>query len=300
MKYSNMIFKDLKPLFKKCILISVGLYIGIGLPAVSQQPSAKSELTVMSFNVRYINTKDGVNIWANRKEKVAEVIASNNVDVAGLQEPWMDQIKDLQDLLSDYAWFGWGRDKGNEKGEFTPIFYKKEKFTVLDSGVFWLSLTPDIAGSKGWDVKYPRMVVWGRFKNKEDGKEFYFFNTHMGGEVAKFEGAKLLRVKIDQMTNGLPVVVIGDFNTTPDSKPYGIMISDDYDVDLEDALTVAKEKNNELYTNYLFDGNDKDLKRIDYIFVSPQISVLYHEIINKRIGKYYPSDHLAIKAEVEI
>ena len=77
------------------------------------------------------------------------------------------------------------------------------------------------------------------------------------------------------------------------------MISSNYEVVLEDAFAVAKEKNEEIYTNYLFDGNDKDLKRIDYIFVSTQITVLYHEIINKRIGKYYPSDHLALKAELE-
>ena len=295
-----MTFNDLKYFFKKCILILGGLFIGIVLPAVSQQSSSKSVLTVMSFNVRYINSKDGINSWVNRKEKVAEVITSNNVDVAGLQEPWMEQIQDLQELLPKYNWFGWGRDKGNDEGEFTPIFYKKDKFKVLDKGIFWLSNTPEKVGSKGWDVKYPRMVVWGRFKNKQDGKEFYFFNTHMGGEVARYEGAKLLRSKIDQMSNGLPVVVTGDFNATPESKPYEVMISDDYTVGMEDAINVAKEKNAELFTNYLFDGNDKDLKRIDYIFVSPQITVLYHEIINKRMGKYYPSDHLALKAEVEL
>jgi len=68
------------------------IFIGLAFPVLAQQSSSKSTLTVMSFNVRYINLKDGVNIWANRKEKVAEVITSNNVDIAGLQEPWKDQI----------------------------------------------------------------------------------------------------------------------------------------------------------------------------------------------------------------
>ncbi len=294
-----MIFENLKFIENRGIIIICGLCIGIVLPGFSQQPSSKSTLTVMSFNVRYINLKDGINSWANRKEKVAEVIASNNVDVAGLQEPWKDQILDLKKLLSDYAWFGWSRDNGKSKGEFTPIFYKKGKFTVLNKGIFWLSLTPEIAGSKDWDVKYPRMVVWGHFKNKHNGKEFYFFNTHMGGQIGRFEGAKILRGKIDEMTNGLPVIVTGDFNATPASAPIDIMISTNYEVDRVDAFAVAKEKNEEIYTNYLFDGNDKDLKRIDYIFVNPQITVLYHEIINKRIEKYYPSDHLALKAELK-
>ena len=294
-----MIIGNLKFLVNKPIIIICGLCIGSVLPGFPQQPSSKSTLTVMSFNVRYINSKDGINAWSNRKEKVAEVIASNNVDIAGLQEPWKDQIRDLKKLLPDSGWFGWSRDNGKSKGEFTPIFYKKDKFAVLDKGIFWLSLTPEIAGSKDWDVKYPRMVVWGHFKNKHNGNEFYFFNTHMGGQIGRFEGAKILRSKIDEMTNGLPVIVTGDFNAAPASAPIDIMISSNYEVVLEDAFAVAKEKNEEIYTNYLFDGNDKDLKRIDYIFVSPQITVLYHEIINKRIGKYYPSDHLALKAELE-
>ncbi|PCJ25101.1 MAG: endonuclease [SAR86 cluster bacterium] len=280
------------------LIIIAGLCIGTILPGYSQQSSEKTLITAMSFNVRYFNTSDGVHAWANRKEKVAEVIKSNNVDIAGLQEPWMNQIQDLALLLPEYAWFGWGRDEGNEKGEFTPIFYKKDKFTVLDKGIFWLSTTPEIPGSKGWDVRFPRMVPWGHFKNKADGKEFYFFNTHLGGNIARFEGAKIIRNKIDQMSGGLPVIVTGDFNATPVSKPYEVMLSDDYSVKLVDGFDVAKEKNDEQFTNYLFDGNDKDLKRIDYIFVSKEVEVLYHEIINKRIGKYYPSDHLALKAEL--
>jgi endonuclease/exonuclease/phosphatase family metal-dependent hydrolase len=279
-------------------VIFLVIIIGLAFPVLAQQSSSKSTLTVMSFNVRYINQKDGVNNWDNRKEKVAEVITSNNVDIAGLQEPWKDQIRDLKKLLPEYAWFGWSRDNGKSKGEFVPIFYKKDKFTVVEKGIFWLSETPEKIGSKGWDVKYPRIVVWARFKENLSGKEFYFLNTHLGGDIARFESAKLLRNKIDEMADGLPVIVTGDFNSVPDSPPYETMINGNYKVGLVDAFHSAIDKNDEIFTNYLFDGNDKDLKRIDYIFVSPKIKVLYHEIINKRIGKYYPSDHLALKAEL--
>jgi endonuclease/exonuclease/phosphatase family metal-dependent hydrolase len=279
-------------------VIFLVIIIGLAFPVLAQQSSSKSTLTVMSFNVRYINQKDGVNNWDNRKEKVAEVIASNNVDIAGLQEPWKDQIRDLKKLLPEYAWFGWSRDNGKSKGEFVPIFYKKDKFTVVEKGIFWFSETPEKIGSKGWDVKYPRIVVWARFKENLSGKELYFFNTHLGGDIARFESAKLLRSKIDELADGLPVIVTGDLNSVPDSPPYETMINGNYKVGLVDAFHSAIDKNDEIYTNYLLDGNDNDLKRIDYIFVSPKIKVLYHEIINKRIGKYYPSDHLALKAEL--
>ena len=103
------------------------------------------------------------------------------------------------------------------------------------------------------------------------------------------------------MTDGLPVIVTGDFNSKPDSEPYRMMVNNgDFKVDMKDALILAKEKNSEQYTDYWFDGSNKHLKRIDYIFVNPHIQVLYHEIINKRIGKYYPSDHLAVKALLKL
>lgn len=281
------------------MVVILAVLMGTISTAFSQSENQKLKLNVMSFNVRYNTPKDSINAWPYRKEKVAGVITSNEIDIVGVQEAWIDQIRDLRRMLPGYSWFGWSRDNGKRKGEFVPVFYRKDKFTVLEKGIFWFSETPEVAGSKGWDVKYPRIVVWARFKDKREGKEFYFFNTHLGGEIARYESARLLRSKVDQMAQGLGVIVTGDFNATPDSRPIDVMTSDDYRVSLADALSVAEEKNDELFTNYLFDGNDQDLKRIDYIFVSKTMKVLYHEIINRRIGRYYPSDHLPVKVQLE-
>jgi endonuclease/exonuclease/phosphatase family metal-dependent hydrolase len=259
-----------------------------------------TQLTIMSFNVRYNTPKDSINAWQFRKEKVAEVIVSNQVDIAGLQEPWFDQIADLEKLLPEYAWIGWSRDDGKTKGEFTPVFYLKDKFDVLDKGVFWLSSTPEKPGTIGWDERLPRTVIWIHFKEKSTGKELYFFNTHLGGNIARTEGAKLLKNKIEEIAGDLPVIVTGDFNSKPESEPIQIMLSKNFRIELEDGFDKALKKNDEKYTDYWFDGENKDLKRIDYIFVNQKVKVLYHEIINKRVGRFYPSDHLAIKAEIEI
>ena len=293
---------DIRPYLKHLIAMIImvcGILHGFVMSAMSQQ-KANSQLTIMSFNVRYINQKDGVNSWANRKEKVAQVIASNKVDIAGLQEPWFDQITDLEQLLPGYAWIGWSRDDGKIKGEFTPVFYLKEKFDVLDKGVFWLSQTPEIPGSIGWDEKLPRTVIRILFSEKATGRKFWFFNTHLGGNIARTEGAKLLKSKIDVIAGDFPVIVTGDFNSVPESEPVQTMLNKNYRVLLEDAYNIAVKKNDEIYTDYWFDGENKDLKRIDYIFVNKQVNVMYHEIINKRIGKHYPSDHLAVKDELEL
>jgi len=280
------------------ILIICGFLHLTVFQALSQQKAA-TQLTAMSFNVRYDTPKDSINSWQFRKEKVAEVIASNKVDIAGLQEPWINQILDLKKLLPNYGWIGWSRDNGKRKGEFTPIFYLKDKFIVVKKGVFWLSSTPEKVGSIGWDEKLPRTAIWIRFKEKSTGKEFYFFNTHLGGNIARAEGARLLKSKIDEIAGTLPVIVTGDFNSNPESEVYKTMTSETYKVKLEDTFFSTKKKNNEQFTDYWFDGENKDMKRIDYILVTSQFKVLYYEIINKRIGKYYPSDHLAVKAELE-
>ncbi len=279
------------------------LYLGLVflLPGFCRaQQNNSGSLVIMSFNVRYNTPKDSLNAWPYRKEKVAEVITSNNIDIAGLQEPWYDQINDLEKLLPGYSWIGWSRDDGKIKGEFTPIFYRTEKFDVLKKGVFWLSSTPEIAGSIGWDERLPRTVIWILFREKSSKKEFWFFNTHLGGNIARAEGAKLLKSKIDEMAGELPVIVTGDFNSKPESEPIKTMLNKNYRVVLQDAFDSAIKKNDEKFTDYWFDGENKDLKRIDYIFVTARVKVLYHEIINKRIGRYYPSDHLPLKAEIEL
>ncbi len=282
----------------RLILIFYGILFLLSSSVQAQQNAAKT-LTIMSFNIWYNTPKDSLYPLQNRKEKVAEVIKSNKVDIAGLQEPWFDQITDLEKLLPEYAWIGWSRDDGKIKGEFTPVFYLKDKFDVLDKGVFWLSSTPEIAGSIGWNEKLPRTVIRILFREKSTGKQFWFFNTHLGGNIARTEGAKLLKTKIDEISGDLPVVVTGDFNSKPESEPIQIMLDKNYRIVLEDGFNKAFKKNDEKYTDYWFDGENKDLKRIDYVFVNQKIRVLNHEIINKRMGKYYPSDHLAIKAEIE-
>ena len=136
MKISKLRLKQFKNIVIICVLLN-----GTVLAGLSQQPAGNSTITVMSYNIRYNTPKDSINAWPYRKEKVAEVITSNNIDIAGLQEPWKDQILDLKKLLPEYAWFGWSRDDGKSNGEFVPVFYKKDKFTVLDKGIFWLSNT---------------------------------------------------------------------------------------------------------------------------------------------------------------
>ena len=118
-------------------------------------------INAMSFNIRYDNPGDKDNGWSNRKEMVAATIRFHKADIAGLQEALYHQVKDLEMLLPEYGWFGVGRDDGREAGEYSPVFYLKERFKILHQSTFWLSDTPEKPG-KAWDAACPRIATWGR------------------------------------------------------------------------------------------------------------------------------------------
>lgn len=109
------------------------------------------EMRVMSYNIRYKNTIDSINGWEYRKENVAALIRYHQADVVGVQEAQPDQMADLEKLLPEFAWYGVPRVEG-KSGEYTAVFYRKNRFTLEGSGTFWMSETPDVKESKSWDA----------------------------------------------------------------------------------------------------------------------------------------------------
>src|SRR5690606_8159556 len=93
--------------------------------------------------------------------------------ILGVQEALWGQMQDLQQALPQYKFVGVGRDDGDKKGEFSAIFYDTTRIQLLDSKTFWLSETPEVAGSKGWDAAICRIVTYARFRDRKNRKEFY-------------------------------------------------------------------------------------------------------------------------------
>jgi len=155
-------------------------------------------INVMTFNIRYDNTGDGQNIWANRRDRAANAIKFYSPDLFGTQETLHNQLEDLKSRLPEYGVIGVGREDGKEKGEYSPVWYKKDRFSLQSSGYFWLSETPDVAGSKGWDGACERIATWAIFKDKYTNNAVFFINTHLDhqGVVARREGVNLLFQKI--------------------------------------------------------------------------------------------------------
>lgn len=255
------------------------------------------QMNIITYNIRYNNTGDGVNAWPNRIEMVTGLLKFHDPDIFGMQEALIGQIKDVENNLPDYEWFGVGRDDGKEAGEFSPVFFKKSKFILLNHGTFWLSETPEIP-SKGWDAALNRIVTWGRFQSKVTGKQFLYFNTHFDhiGIEARKNATVVIKNKIDEMSKGLnlPVILTGDFNLTPETEP--IILLKKY---MKDSREVSEEKPyGPVGTFNSFNWNAPLKERIDYIFVRGEIEVLKYAVLTDSKEQRFPSDHLPVFAKV--
>ncbi|WPP51262.1 endonuclease/exonuclease/phosphatase family protein [Catalinimonas niigatensis] len=258
-------------------------------------------INVMSYNIRYDNPGDSAHAWPYRKERVANLIAYHEADLLGLQEALEHQVQYLDSALNDLDWVGVGRDDGQSQGEFSPVFYRKTMFELLDWGTFWLSETPDTI-SVGWDAALPRIATWTQLIHKPSGDTLYYFNTHFDhrGEQAREESAKLIRKKISEIAGDSPVVVTGDFNASPDSAPYGAMVEGE---DLKDAYEVSQLPHHgptSSFSGFVVTEPLAANRRIDYVFVSPNVEVEKHAILTDSKDNAYPSDHLPVVAEVSL
>jgi endonuclease/exonuclease/phosphatase family metal-dependent hydrolase len=264
-----------------------------------RQAAGDASMHIMSYNIRYDNPRDGINAWPHRKDHVAEMISDRyNSDIAGLQEALRGQIDDLQERLPGYAWVGVGRDDGEDGGEFSPIFYRTDRFELLEHDTFWLSETPDVPGSMSWDTAITRIVTWARFRDQETGREFYLFNTHFDhrGQQARIESARLMVDRIAAVPRDIPVIVTGDLNVRETSEAYAVFAETPGLHDARYTSETGHEGPTATFNNW------EELRppesRIDYIFVRDGIRVRSHAILDDRYDGRFPSDDLPVLAEV--
>ncbi|MBN2411112.1 endonuclease/exonuclease/phosphatase family protein [candidate division KSB1 bacterium] len=260
-------------------------------------------MRVMTFNVRVNVASDSSNAWPNRKDIAASMIRFHNADIIGLQEALKEQVDDLAIRLPEYKWFGIGRDDGKDAGEFMAIFYRSERFDVLTDSTFWLSETPGKPGL-GWDAACNRVVTFGKFKDKKTDKVFFLFNTHFDhmGQVARRESAKFLLQSVAEIGSGLPVIVTGDFNSTPDSEPYKILTQGVNGIKLIDSKSMSQYPHHGptgTWTGFKT-AYFPDRQPIDYIFIRNNVKVLLHGTLSDSFDGRFPTDHMPVLAEVII
>lgn len=249
-----------------------------------------SNCKFISFNIRYDSGYDGVNCWSNRLPLICDFFRKEEPDIICLQEVLDNQYVSLCDSLMNYNSYGVGRIDGDRAGEYAPIFYRQDKYNLYSKGTFWLSETPDIAGSIGWDAAQPRIVTWVEFVDKK-GKSFFVLNTHLDdiGMLSRRKSADFILKKIMSFDNS-PLILSGDFNDIEDSPTYKILTGHG---SLFDINKIAKKRKGVGYSFHAFGSvAEKIRQKVDYIFVRNIKKVKYVDLPRERlIEKVYLSDH---------
>ena len=253
--------------------------------------------SIISYNIRYDNNWDIENSWKIRRNKISQILVQYSPSIIGIQEGLLNQVQYIDSSLIDYDYVGVGRDDGKKKGEFCAIYFDTTRYVLLKNSTFWLSETPDTI-SVGWDAALERICTYGLFKDRITKEELLVFNTHFDhiGVVAREKSSELILKRINKINSqSLPVILMGDFNSIPNSSPVK-----EIKTELSDALQISLEKLQG--PRGTFNGFNEDLpieKRIDYIFTN-DLKVLSYTHINDRLNNNrHISDHLPVMIKIQ-
>lgn len=245
------------------------------------------QFVVASYNI--LHDSEGIPTyynWNNRKSLLIEQIKNNQVDILCLQEDWDNQALDIQRALDCQS-----------VGRTKRILYDGNRFGLKAQGMFYLSETPD-KSSTGWDASGPRHCNWALFQDRHVEQEFIVFNVHFDhiGRLSRDKSALLMKDKIEFIAQGRPVIVTGDFNTRPGTKPIMTMSST-----VKDSRAISKTKpEGPLGTFNGMNLNRQYQDRIDYVFLSDHYRVNRYWVAQDATDGIYPSDHFPVLAEVEL
>ena len=257
--------------------------------ACSAIPVERVEVSAMSFNIRYATARDGPNRWDLRKDLVLRVIREHSPDLLGLQEALPKQTRFVAAGLPEYASYFVGRRGALVADESCAVFYKRDRFELVDRGTFWLSTKPDRI-AKAWDAALPRICSWLRLRDLRSGRSFVFANTHFDhrGRRARAESAALIAARWP----GELVVLTGDLNAGEQSKPLEALRAGGF----VDSFRVVHPDAKQVGTFCGF--RRRGTAKIDYVLLRGEARVSAANIVTTRYDGRWPSDHLPVTASL--
>jgi len=285
----------------KSSLLMIAAVAALAAPADARAPSEAGEaarpIRLMSYNIRYDAPDDTPN-WTQRRPHMARQIAFFDPDVLGVQEALIPMVAYLAEQAPAYDHYGLGRDDGREAGETTTLFWRRDRFEAVRTETLWCSTTPD-RPSKGWDAALPRTLTRVVLRDRTDGRLLDVRNAHFDhvGVVAREECAALASSLPPAQLDGATasVVLMGDFNTGPDSAPYRRILASG----LRDARAVSPVVFGPAGTYNAFDiARDNDGIAIDHVFVGPDLSVRRYAVPTDSVAGQVISDHFPLVVDV--
>ena len=259
------------------------------------EEKADDSIRIMSFNLRCTNV--GSETRTDRVDIVCAEILAGHPDSMGVQEAtpgWMDDLK--KNIGDEYGYVGVGRDNGKNLGEYSAVFYLKEKYEAIDSGTFWLSETPE-KPSIGWGAACKRVCTWVVLKNRETGVKYVHINSHFDhiSEEARQHSVMMIVEKAKEYAD-LPVVFTADMNVKQGSETYNSMVNSGF---LYDSKFKAADTMDYLTFHDLSPETHKD-SIIDYIMINDNFNALVYRVVTDGVDGRCVSDHYPIYTDLSI
>ena len=255
----------------------------------------------MSFNIRTSNLGAGPNRWERRRETLARLIQDHSPDLLGCQEVTPGQRHFLADRLGpEYACWGQGRNPDGG-GEQATIFWRAPRLQLVDHWNYWLSPTPTVAGTRGWDASLPRICTLVRLGWKDvPERTVLVANTHFDhwGRRSRFQSARLVLDILQKLSlTDERIVLLGDLNALEGELSVQQLKSRLSDTFRHYAPRAGVRASG---TFHAFLGPYFPLPpRIDYIFADRGAHVEKALVVRTRGSSAgYPSDHYPVISEL--
>ncbi len=272
-------------------------FLFLGMITLQAQPMPDS-LKVITLNIRYDEPADGPNAWPNRREIVKETILQEAPQFLGLQEAQWHQLQYLDSVLTNYAFYGVSRDDGKIKGEFSPIFYQKDRFVLLFAKTFWLSDNPEQPGSIAKGALFPRLLTLLCLYDLQASKKVWVANTHFShvSDSARLQAMQILLNTCRQYANNQPLIIMGDFNAEHNSPAYQLATQSNIIPGLKDTFFQSQKPHHGGQQTFNAFGTNKQNTIIDHIFCNSFFMVQDHYFLPVKRGNVYISDHFPVVA----
>ena len=289
-------------------LLSLLVILGAGA-LLGSRADAAPPLVVETWNIRYDNSGDGVHAWPHRRDGVITHLSDSKADIIGLQEVLPHQLAAITSGLEGHGCFSRGRERDAARGEAVPIFWRRDRWRLDPDHAthFWLSETPEVPGSMSWKTACTRMVTMVRLlpvEKSDDRSPIWVCNLHLDhrSAEAREKGAALVRQRIASRPRTMrdePVVILGDFNATPNSPPLETLLAAGEDGAFVDAWSSIGDRPADAPRG-TWNGWKADLRsrRIDHVLVRG-ITVGSADILVPTNDAGPLSDHWPVRATLE-
>ncbi|MBE6617648.1 MAG: hypothetical protein E7627_06905 [Ruminococcaceae bacterium] len=277
------------------VLICISCFVSCGdtsTQAPEEPPEIRilpgQDVSVLSMNLLTCVPDDVTRSLDGRDAVMPGLLLSYDVDSIGVQESY-GWVEILDEKLVGYGRTGYCANGSTESYPWCAgnyIYYKEDKYKVIDSGIIWLNDTPDLIED------YAQNCSWAILENKETGFRYVHMNVHLIADDRQIN-AQQMPIMRDAMARfiklGFPVFTTGDFNASQGSENYLIMMKEE---SLHDSKLIAKESMNMGTYHGMSTRDLTGHNPIDYCFVSHEVmEVNKYEVVDTCVNGKFATDH---------